>query len=247
MRAALAFAVKDRVTAERIEARDAELLERAFARWRGNPAIEILGNPDPAKRLAIVSFNIKVSDDLYLHPKFVTALLNDLFGVQSRAGCACAGPYGHRLLDIDTEMSEKYRAAIKQGNEGVKPGWCRVGFHYTMDDAEAGFLIDAVDFVAKYGSRFLDLYDFDLKSGLWTHKEARSVEPRMYTEAAWRDRDRKDRHLPPIARKWLYRSYLRTAERWAKKLDKQHPAPEGVLPDELQELQFFSMKGALSG
>ena len=54
--------------------------------------IEILGNPDPRRRIAIVSFNLRDPAGEYLHPKFVTRLANDLFGIQSRAGCSCAGP-----------------------------------------------------------------------------------------------------------------------------------------------------------
>ena len=46
----------------------------------------------------------------YLHHNFVVSLLNDLFGIQSRGGCSCAGPYGHRLLGIDLERSPRVRA-----------------------------------------------------------------------------------------------------------------------------------------
>jgi selenocysteine lyase/cysteine desulfurase len=42
----------------------------------------------------------------------VTRLLNDLFGIQARGGCACAGPYGHALLDVDKELSLGIRSAI---------------------------------------------------------------------------------------------------------------------------------------
>jgi selenocysteine lyase/cysteine desulfurase len=109
LKAGMAFQIKDRIGTEAIEEREAELLNRTFDRWRDNPNIEILGNQDPSKRVSIVSFNLKDHRGKYLHPKFVTTLLNDLFGIQSRAGCSCAGPYGHRLLDIDLEKSERYR------------------------------------------------------------------------------------------------------------------------------------------
>ncbi|MFV2008032.1 MAG: aminotransferase class V-fold PLP-dependent enzyme, partial [Longimicrobiales bacterium] len=149
MRAALAFMVKREIGVDRIEARERELLRRAMERWRRLPAIEILGNPDPELRLALVSFNIHDEGDAFLHPKFVTTLLNDLFGIQSRAGCSCAAPYGHALLDIRREESLRYRDWVLKGYEGIKPGWCRIGFHYVMDDAEANYVIDAVDFVAR--------------------------------------------------------------------------------------------------
>jgi selenocysteine lyase/cysteine desulfurase len=154
LKAAMVFEVKDNVTTARIEQREHELLEKIFDRWLANPDIEILGNQDPSKRVGIISFNIKSSNnkagtEQYLHPKFVTTILNDLFGIQSRAGCSCAGPYGHRLLDIDEETSEEYRNCVTDGFSGIKPGWCRISMHYVMDDLEVDFLLDAVDFVSQ--------------------------------------------------------------------------------------------------
>jgi len=86
LKAAMVFEIKDNVGVERIEKREHELLAKVFTRWLANPQIEILGNQDPTKRVGIVSFNIKTSADKsrdghYLHPKFVTTLLNDLFGI----------------------------------------------------------------------------------------------------------------------------------------------------------------------
>ena len=170
LKAALAFEVKQAISAASIEARESELLRRAFERWRADDRIEILGNPDPARRIAIVSFNIRAPGGSYLHPKFVTVLLNDLFGIQSRAGCSCAGPYGHRLLDIGPAASGQYREWVRKGFHGIKPGWCRVGFHFVMDDAEADYVIAAVGFVAQQGYRFLPQYDFDVRTGLWSFR-----------------------------------------------------------------------------
>ena len=171
MKAALAFQLKDEVGLDAIEAREQELLSRTFVRLKANSAIEILGSQDPTQRTAIVSFNIKGRHGRYLHPKYVTRLLNDLFGIQSRAGCSCAGPYGHRLLDIDEATSEDYRTWIRRGYSGIKPGWCRISLHYVMDDVEVDYILDAIEFVAENGSCLLNLYDFDVCSGNWTHKQ----------------------------------------------------------------------------
>ncbi|MCK7525706.1 MAG: aminotransferase class V-fold PLP-dependent enzyme [Ignavibacteriales bacterium] len=121
VKAALTFMVKEAVSVETIEGREQELLRRAFAKWRAHPRLEIMGDPDPARRIGVVSFNVRGEGGRYLHPKFVTVLLNDLFGIQSRAGCSCAGPYGHELLGIDETTSERYRAAIRQGFAGSSP------------------------------------------------------------------------------------------------------------------------------
>ena len=76
-----------------------------------HPNIQILGNRD-ADRLSIVSFTIRRPSGRYLHHNFVVAMLNDLFGIQSRGGCSCAGPYGHRLLGIDIERSHEFEREI---------------------------------------------------------------------------------------------------------------------------------------
>ena len=184
LKASLAFQIKQAVGCERIEARERELVHRAIGRWRANPQFELLGDPDPDQRVAIISFNLRTPTGNYVHPKFVTTVANDLFGIQSRAGCSCAGPYGHRLLEIDEPTSERYRACIAEGFSGIKPGWCRIGFHFVMDDAEADFVIDAVDFLASHAHRFLPLYDFDVHSGAWTHKQAGDVDTPFSLRAA---------------------------------------------------------------
>jgi selenocysteine lyase/cysteine desulfurase len=215
LRAALAFELKSAVGTERIERREAQMTRAAFARWGADPRIEILGNPDPARRVGIVSFNIRGPDGEYLHPRFVTTLLNDLFGIQTRAGCSCAGPYGHQLLGIDRQKAETYRAWITRGYHGVKPGWCRVGFHFTFDEAEMEYLLNCVEFVARHGHRFVALYRFDAKSGAWQHKQWQP--PAVVfslREAVQGDRD-PPQPLSVMARSERYRHYLQRAEELA--------------------------------
>jgi selenocysteine lyase/cysteine desulfurase len=246
LKAAMVFEVKDNVTSARIEAREHELLEKIFSRWLANPAIEILGNQDPAKRVGIISFNIKSNTggsdgSQFLHPKFVTTLLNDLFGIQSRAGCSCAGPYGHRLLDINEETSEEYRSCVVEGFSGIKPGWCRVSMHYVMDDLEVDFLLDAVDFVARYGGLFMRLYDFDLFDGSWSKKEDSTRLQRFSLEAALEAGMGEQTPMPYEERQQCYTSYLDEALKLAKKLQKQSPSVDHELEGKLGELQFFAL------
>ncbi|KAJ1412955.1 Pyridoxal phosphate-dependent transferase, major domain [Sesbania bispinosa] len=105
-----------------------------------------------------------------LHGPFVATLLNDLFGIQARGGCACAGPYGHELLNINKSQSLAVRSAIQEGYVGVKPGWTRVSFPYYMEEEEFEFILSAIEFVAMYGQRFLPLYSFNLRNGSWRIK-----------------------------------------------------------------------------
>jgi selenocysteine lyase/cysteine desulfurase len=238
LKASLAFEVKEAVGVDRIEAREQELLRRALDRWSHNPGIEILGNPDPARRIGVVSFNVKPPAGAYLHPKLVTVLLNDLFGIQSRAGCSCAGPYGHRLLGIDTDESERYRNWIQRGYCGIKPGWCRIGFHYTMDNEEADFVVAAVEFLARCGHHFLPLYCFDVKSGAWTHCNDPVMERAFSLDAALEAEQVVPRALPVDVRRRLYSSFLEDAEREATELAAVSRAPRH-LEGELRKLQYF--------
>jgi len=241
LKAAMVFEIKDKVTTARIEKREHELLEKIFARWLTNPAIEILGNLDPAKRAGIISFNIRANSEKFLHPKFVTTLLNDLFGIQSRAGCSCAGPYGHRLLGIDEQTSEKYRRCVTDGYSGIKPGWCRISMHYVMDDLEVDFLLDAVDFVARHGRLFLRLYDFDLHDGSWNKKDAPTTLQRFSLESALQASMAEETPMPLEVRRQHYSSYLEAALQLAAELQTEDPPKEHVLDGVLGELQFFAL------
>ncbi|HEX6469022.1 MAG TPA: aminotransferase class V-fold PLP-dependent enzyme [Streptosporangiaceae bacterium] len=176
IRAGLVFGLKQAVGTDLIAARERRFWRRALDRWRRNPNIEILGDHH-ARRLSIVSIRIRAGR-LYLHHNYVVALLNDLFGIQSRGGCSCAGPYGHRLLAIDRRRSHAFRDEIRQGCEGVKPGWVRINFNYFISDAVCDYLIDAVDLVATSGHRLLTDYRFDPVTGLWRHAGG-SAEPTL--------------------------------------------------------------------
>ena len=168
IRAGIVFGLKAAVGTDAIREREADFIHRALHRWGANPSIEILGS-HTAERLSIVSFVVR-HGPRYLHHNFVVALLNDLFGIQSRGGCSCAGPYGHRLLGIDLEQSHAFERAISSGCEGIKPGWVRVNFNYFLSEPVFEFILDAVDLVAAEGWRLLPLYTFDAASGMWRHR-----------------------------------------------------------------------------
>ena len=144
------------------------MVKSAIARLRRHARIELLGNLD-APRLAILSFLVRASDGRYLHPRLVVRLLNDLFGIQSRGGCACAGPYAHRLLGIGNTRAIAFRDAVLGGFEAVKPGWTRLNFSYFIEPAEFEFLQGAIEFIADHGERFIDHYRCDWHSGAWQH------------------------------------------------------------------------------
>ncbi|MBI2763013.1 MAG: aminotransferase class V-fold PLP-dependent enzyme [Chloroflexi bacterium] len=167
IRAGLVFQLKAAVGTDAIRDREEAFIRRAIERWERNPNIEVLGSHS-LPRLSIVSFVVRHAGR-YLHHNFVVALLNDLFGIQSRGGCSCAGPYGHRLLGIDIETSHEFEREITRGCEGIKPGWIRVNFNYFISEAVFEFILAAVDVVATDGWRLLPEYRLDPATGQWRH------------------------------------------------------------------------------
>ncbi|QVK19329.1 aminotransferase class V-fold PLP-dependent enzyme [Mycoplasmatota bacterium] len=168
IKAALALEFKQKIGIKKIVQIEENMIKKAINELKNEPNIEILGSLDPEKRVSILSFIIN-QNDKYLHYKLIAKLLNDLFGIQSRAGCACAGPYAHRLLGIDEAESTLIKEIVDEGMESLKPGFVRVNFHYLMSDEEVEFVINAIKFIAHYGYLFLTQYKMEIKSGNWSH------------------------------------------------------------------------------
>lgn len=242
IRAGLVFKLKSAVGESTIEALEHSFVTRAIESWSTNPNIRILGNKQ-AKRLSIVSFLIS-HGDRFLHHNFVVALLNDLFGIQARGGCSCAGPYGHRLLGIDVARSSRFRDAINRGCEGIKPGWVRVNFNYFISERVFQFIIDAVHLVASEGWKLLPQYRFSLDSGLWRHRD----QPRIHDSGLAELRFGADglvyqgQHLtrPESA----LERHLEDARKIIAEADAEIPGADGVgvkLSEELEGLRWFPL------
>lgn len=148
IRTALACIVRAEMTEAGLDARAEAMSRKALARWRANPRIEVLGRAMDA-HLPIVSFRMRDGDGALVHHQLVTRIMSDCFGIQARGGCACAGPYVHRLLAIDEPQSQAIHQAIRHGAELDKPGFVRVNFSPLMDDAELETLIACVEQVAE--------------------------------------------------------------------------------------------------
>ena len=175
IRAGLVFQLKQAVGTDAIRAHEEDYLRRAVGAWDEHPSIEVLGNRE-AERLSIASFVMRAPSGKYLHHNFVVALLNDLFGIQSRGGCSCAGPYGHRLLGIDIQRSHEFEREITHGCEGIKPGWVRINFNYFISEVVFEYIVKAVGLIADHGWTLLIDYSFDPTTGLWHHR-AGPIEP----------------------------------------------------------------------
>jgi selenocysteine lyase/cysteine desulfurase len=243
IRAGLVFALKEAVGTEVIRVSEERLWKRAMERWSEHPRIEVLGNPQ-ARRLSIVSLRIR-HDERYLHHNYVVALLNDLFGIQSRGGCFCAGPYGHRLLAIDSARSVAFRNQIGHGCGGIKPGWTRINFNYFISDTVADYLIAAVIAIATGGHRLLGDYRFDPESGLWSHRGTTPQPPLRLTDLHYD----LDGNLTAPARRAhagedALDGYLReAAELMAARSDEVTDGPTG-LEEQFEALRWFTLPPA---
>ncbi len=148
IRAALAMLVKSAIGTAYIGARDEALRQRALAAWRDVPGLRLLGQSEETQALPIFSFQINGPEGR-VHHQLITRMLSDRFGVQARGGCACAGPYAHRLLGIDQVASGALQARLAAGEELQKPGWTRLNLSYLHTDAQADRIIAAVAEVAR--------------------------------------------------------------------------------------------------
>ncbi len=150
LRAALCFLVKEAIGQDYQDKRLEELRRRALDTWRNTPGLRILGNQNAKHILPIFSFQVADAQGNLIHQQLFTRMLSDLYGIQVRGGCACAGPYAHRLLGIDRAHSENLRQTIMSGQEIAKPGWTRLGFSALMSDEKAQKIITAVDQLARH-------------------------------------------------------------------------------------------------
>ena len=165
IRAGLVFKLQQEVGTDEIERREQSFVERAIKRFNAVSNIEILGG-DTAPRLSIMSLRFR-HGHRDLHYGFVVSLLNDLFGIQVRGGCSCAGPYGHSLLGMDMNYSRDIETEIQKGAIVLRPGWVRLNFNYFIGEQEFEFLLRAIELVAEHGWRLLPYYQFNDKSGVW--------------------------------------------------------------------------------
>ena len=164
VRAGAAFLLRELMDPERLREHEMALARAAGERLSRHPRIKILGSL-ALPRLGILSFTIDG-----LHHDFVATLLDQLFGIQNRAGCACAGPYGHRLLGVDLERSHAFRRQILRGMLGIKPGWTRVTLPVYASADEIEYLLSAIELVADHGEAFLPLYQLGWRDGVWVYR-----------------------------------------------------------------------------
>jgi selenocysteine lyase/cysteine desulfurase len=155
MKIALAIDLKVRMGTTHIHRREQEMIPAILKGLRQIPGVHILAD-EHEDRLGSISFYVDG-----LHYNLLVRLLNDLYGIQVRGGCACAGTYGHYLLDVSHEKSRNITEKITHGDLSEKPGWVRMSIHPTMTDAEIRYILDGIEDVARTYRKYSELYQYD--------------------------------------------------------------------------------------
>mgnify|MGYP002747168471 FL=1 len=127
IRAALAYRLRNEVGLDVIKSREDELM-KLFCEGLDKIPEVVSYCPRGVPRLPIFAFNVKG-----VSPYDFAEALSEDYGVQTRAGCACAGPYGHDLLGLKDD--QKF---------DQKPGWVRVSLHYSHTQKDVAYLLKAI-------------------------------------------------------------------------------------------------------
>ena len=236
IRAGLVFKLQQDVGLQEIACREHAFVSRAIDRLSRCENLEILG-PLDEPRLSILSLRFKRGDK-DLHYGFVVSLLNDLFGIQARGGCSCAGPYGHTLLGMDRDYSRAIQSQIADGNVILRPGWVRLNFNYFISETEFDYLLGAIELVAKQGWRVLPYYQWDRVSGMWRfHNDIKSL-PVNLKDLSFDQWEPKELAQPPT---WELGELLVQAEQVMTTIKPKKPETAVNLPDEAERLRWFAL------
>ncbi|MEN8118053.1 MAG: aminotransferase class V-fold PLP-dependent enzyme [Bacteroidota bacterium] len=165
IKTALCIDLKNQMGVDNIRKREEELLQKAFKGLDDVEGLKILAD-NVRDRLGVISFYIED-----IHYNLAVRILNDKYGIQTRGGCACAGTYGHFLLEVSYEQSKEITDKINHGDLSEKPGWVRWSLHPTMKDDEVDLMISALkDIVGNIDSYRKD-YSYDNRTNVYWHKE----------------------------------------------------------------------------
>ena len=239
IRLGLVFQLRSQIGDEYIMKTELKHYETISKRLSKITNLVVLGGPT-TKRLPIFSFIIKFDDKL-LHFGFISALLNDLFGIESRGGCACAGPYTLRLLNISEERAEKYKNIRIEGYELLYPGFTRLSINYFFSKYTIEYIIGAIEFISKYAIYFLPLYEFSPYKKMAKYKNSCSsnnsgVSLNLFERSnSPTVKKAEDKDL----KKYMAKAY-KTLEEVKTRLIKDHELEaEFELPEEAEKLRWF--------
>ena len=170
VRIGLSLILRERINHNFILNKEKEINNKIYSKLKDIKNVHILSDFDiETPHISIFSFLISFKGKLF-HPNYISALLNDIFGIQSRPGCSCASTYGQYLLGIKDEDLKTIEQITCTGKEIFRPGYTRMNFPYFYPDYVIDYLIDAIIYVAQNAYKFLPLYAFKIESGIFYHR-----------------------------------------------------------------------------
>ncbi len=173
IKTALCIELKNYMGVDNMRIREELFLEIIFKKLSKIDTLHILAD-NCLKRLGVISFYIDG-----LHYNLAVRLLNDYFGVQLRGGCACAGTYGHYLLDVSYEASQKITSKINSGDLSEKPGWVRLSLHPTMNIKHINYIMEAIEQLVKNKEIWSKDYIYNYHTNEFRHKHCIDIERKM--------------------------------------------------------------------
>jgi len=128
IKASFAYQLRHEIGISRIQDKKIELFEYLETQLEKLDEHIIYGQNTIHESIGIIAINFKGVSPFDLCEK-----LSVDYGIQTRAGCSCAGPYGQDLLGIPDENVEK-----------EKPSWLRISLNYTHNKQSIKHLIDSL-------------------------------------------------------------------------------------------------------
>ncbi|ORZ40925.1 pyridoxal phosphate-dependent transferase [Catenaria anguillulae PL171] len=163
-----------------IAAKEFATARNVLAELRKVPNVRVLGDVQ-SPRVPVFTFVVEsplvnkvTGKRLLVHHDFVSTVLNDLFGIQTRAGCMCAALYGQYLLG--SKRSSYYKV----------PGYVRLSFNYFTTAAEIAYVLRAIDFVASH-AHLLSVPRPAVGHTEWTNRALKVLVGRSLNASAFAD------------------------------------------------------------
>ena len=174
VRVGLSLILRERIDHLFILKKEQEINEKVYNKLKRNHQyvknIHILSDiPISNPHIPIFSFLISFNKKFF-HPNYISALLNDIFGIQSRPGCSCASTYGQYLLGINDSDLKNIEQITCTGKEIFRPGYTRLNLPYFYPDYVIDYILDAIIYIAEHAYKFLPLYAFKIESGRFYHR-----------------------------------------------------------------------------
>jgi selenocysteine lyase/cysteine desulfurase len=179
IKAALAIGLKEKMGVENIANRENELISLAFPLLKNISGIKILADNN-IPRLGILSFYHEE-----IHFNLIVKILNDKFGIQVRGGCACAGTYGHYLLQVSYKKSNEITEKINHGDLSEKPGWVRWSLHPTMTNKDVLYFIESLKEIVDNITVLKEDYIYLSRRNEFVHRSEKDMKNEIETIEDW--------------------------------------------------------------